>query len=815
MRYILILYYVIALFYPHMYCNAGNWTDSGNYETSWYNDLSSSFDISTAKELAGIAYLCNNGVSFTNKTINLQTDIDLSGYNWTPINTFDGIMNGNFHNISNFMINYTDNAFGAIKAFIINNTGEIENMELKGSVLLASRGYGAVSAGGLCVENTGCISNCIISCTVSAYNKISGADYRYNHNAGGVCVINKGEIINCVNNGDISAEPSVHDYGATLNFAGGIAGQNENTIINCVNYGNIHTVVGYSSSWKVGWGLPCGYAGGICGTNTGTINNVINLGNIEAAICILVSLDGTNSYGGGIVADNSGTTSNAYFSSSNTIIAPNILNAGTRLSSSQLNNTSYNFTDVLNQNIQILSDKRACFWTNSVTKNNNIPFHLNGFAVKTQVEDIHLNTAKFMAIPINISSSAITKKGFEYKKRDSQNYKKVYAQDDFSVEVSDLELSVKYVVRAFVMTTRGDVIYFNEIDFATSPITVETQECENITATGATLVGYVQSGTTPIQSQGFLWKEEYEKDFHVVYSTGQDFSYKLEGLQPNTSYYYQAFILTVAGESIYGDLANFSTSPVTITFPSPDIDKKSIYLHGRINCIVKTEVTIEYKKSTDVTYSNCLTESNDDGTFEIELKDLSPNTSYDCRAYINYNNVYYYSPIYTYTTKNIEIQTLSPILDTKVTFRGNVIGGENDAQVGFEYRDSNHPDMIKSDIIYSSLAEGITSFTAQTNNVTNNNTYKYRAFYIDSNNKYNYGDWVYFIPTDIISGINDIKYEAISIENGKITLPAIQIIRVYDAFGKEVYHGNTDCVFLGKGLYIININAISYKVMIK
>ena len=420
-----------------------------------------------------------------------------------------------------------------------------------------------------------------------------------------------------------------------------------------------------------------------------------------------------------------------------------------------------------------------------------------------------------MAIPINISSSAITKKGFEYKKRDSQNYKKVYAQDDFSVEVSDLELSVKYVVRAFVMTTRGDVIYFNEIDFATSPITVETQECENITATGATLVGYVQSGTTPIQSQGFLWKEEYEKDFHVVYSTGQDFSYKLEGLQPNTSYYYQAFILTVAGESIYGDLANFSTSPVTITFPSPDIDKKSIYLHGRINCIVKTEVTIEYKKSTDVTYSNCLTESNDDGTFEIELKDLSPNTSYDCRAYINYNNVYYYSPIYTYTTKNIEIQTLSPILDTKVTFRGNVIGGENDAQVGFEYRDSNHPDMIKSDIIYSSLAEGITSFTAQTNNVTNNNTYKYRAFYIDSNNKYNYGDWVYFIPTDIISGINDIKYEAISIENGKITLPAIQIIRVYDAFGKEVYHGNTDCVFLGKGLYIININAISYKVMIK
>ena len=37
-----------------------NWTSSGNYTISWFDNSKSEFHISTAKELAGLAYLVNN-----------------------------------------------------------------------------------------------------------------------------------------------------------------------------------------------------------------------------------------------------------------------------------------------------------------------------------------------------------------------------------------------------------------------------------------------------------------------------------------------------------------------------------------------------------------------------------------------------------------------------------------------------------------------------------------------------------------------------------------------------------------------------------
>ena len=37
------------------------WTDEGNYDISWYSADATEFTISTAQELAGLAYLVNNG----------------------------------------------------------------------------------------------------------------------------------------------------------------------------------------------------------------------------------------------------------------------------------------------------------------------------------------------------------------------------------------------------------------------------------------------------------------------------------------------------------------------------------------------------------------------------------------------------------------------------------------------------------------------------------------------------------------------------------------------------------------------------------
>ena len=55
-------------------------------DTSWFDEGESSFSISTANELAGVAKLVNDGVTeFEGKTITLSADIDLENLEWDPI----------------------------------------------------------------------------------------------------------------------------------------------------------------------------------------------------------------------------------------------------------------------------------------------------------------------------------------------------------------------------------------------------------------------------------------------------------------------------------------------------------------------------------------------------------------------------------------------------------------------------------------------------------------------------------------------------------------------------------------------------------
>ena len=87
------------------------WGDTA--DTSWYTDheADTEYRITTAEQLAGLAQLVNNktaSVSFEGKTIYLDNDLDLSGYQWTPIGNgsnfgryFAGTFDGQYHKITN------------------------------------------------------------------------------------------------------------------------------------------------------------------------------------------------------------------------------------------------------------------------------------------------------------------------------------------------------------------------------------------------------------------------------------------------------------------------------------------------------------------------------------------------------------------------------------------------------------------------------------------------------------------------------------------------------------------------------------------
>lgn len=80
----------------------------GDVDTSWYDDHAI-YQLSDAKQLAGLSYLLTQGVTFENKTIELTDDIDFEYLLWDPVHlsdiSFQGTFKSNGHSIKNLYIN--------------------------------------------------------------------------------------------------------------------------------------------------------------------------------------------------------------------------------------------------------------------------------------------------------------------------------------------------------------------------------------------------------------------------------------------------------------------------------------------------------------------------------------------------------------------------------------------------------------------------------------------------------------------------------------------------------------------------------------
>ena len=255
---------------------------NGTADTSWYNETSTEFEISTAEQLAGLAELVNNGNDFSGKTILLTADIVLNDTSdwenwensapnntWTPIgnssNRFSSTFDGQGHTVSGVYIN-SENKYQGLFG---HNEGTIKNIGVTESYI-----KGEYSVGGVCgLNNTlrGTISNCYNTGTISG-----------NLEVGGVCGGNYSgsTISNCYNSGSINGT-------GEYTIAGGVCGENNGTISNCYNSG---TVIG-----------NC-YVGGVCGSDSyGTISNCYNTGTISGNLEV-----------GGVCGWKTGTISNCY-----------------------------------------------------------------------------------------------------------------------------------------------------------------------------------------------------------------------------------------------------------------------------------------------------------------------------------------------------------------------------------------------------------------------------------------------------------------------------------------------------------------------
>ncbi|MFW6017144.1 MAG: hypothetical protein ACOCRK_11955, partial [bacterium] len=132
----------------------------------------------------------------------LGNDIDMSGFSWSTIQNFEGVLDGKGNEILNLEINDID--------FISNQKGTIQNVcfsnvSAKGSIV-----------GGLCYRNYGTIQNF----------SIKDAEINADSDVAGVCFDNNNIIKNCYFQGTLTA---INGW-SRLN---GISTWNEGTIKKC------------------------------------------------------------------------------------------------------------------------------------------------------------------------------------------------------------------------------------------------------------------------------------------------------------------------------------------------------------------------------------------------------------------------------------------------------------------------------------------------------------------------------------------------------------------------------------------------------
>ena len=207
-------------------CTIGDWADGGS-ESGEAEDLGysiqndGSYTVYNANGLMNIAELVNGGKTDIN--ITLDTNIDLTGKDWTPIgtsfrNSYTGTFDGGGHTIKGLTVTTNDQFVGLFG--YLNRAGTVKNVVMEGVQITSNQIYGG-SIGGVVGYSWGTIENCSVS------GSVSGTVY-----VGGVVGVQiGGSITGCSSSATVKGTVDV----------GGVAGQTNSsaTLTACYATGNV------------------------------------------------------------------------------------------------------------------------------------------------------------------------------------------------------------------------------------------------------------------------------------------------------------------------------------------------------------------------------------------------------------------------------------------------------------------------------------------------------------------------------------------------------------------------------------------------
>ena len=243
--------------------NAADWQAGGEYtytvslaaakDLGYTIESNGSYTVTSADGLMNIAELVNGGKSDIN--ITLDTDIDLTGKNWTPIgtnydNSYKGTFDGGGHTITGLTVTTYDKYAGLFGW--LNSAGTVKNVVMEGVQITNNHSSGF--AGGVVGNSWGTIENCSVSGSVngevydggvvgkqtsgSMTGCSSSATVKGTVNVGGVAGESWGSMTACYATGNVTLEiyPGKDiSGGGVVGFKGG------NSVLACYATGNVNS----------------------------------------------------------------------------------------------------------------------------------------------------------------------------------------------------------------------------------------------------------------------------------------------------------------------------------------------------------------------------------------------------------------------------------------------------------------------------------------------------------------------------------------------------------------------------------------------
>ncbi|MDD3340377.1 MAG: hypothetical protein PHS82_16175 [Lachnospiraceae bacterium] len=283
----------------------GDWAYPSTAPTTTWTGSGTSADdpyvITTAQQLADLAYLVNNGTTYANTYFALDGNIDLNDQEWTPIGLyqedekpFSGVLDGQGNTISGLRITAKHFNGSGLFGYLSSETGSatVKNLDVECDISGDSGLTGGVA--GVAILAT--IENCTVSGTMSTTATTSVASYVM---IGGIVGYGIADVTSCTNNASVTGDMYAGGIFARCLSAEAASGPAFYcNIRNCVNNGNIQgtTYVGgitgqifYPGRGYIYNCLNNGTVtgttsvGGIIGQNVGYVYNSLNLGAVSGA----------------------------------------------------------------------------------------------------------------------------------------------------------------------------------------------------------------------------------------------------------------------------------------------------------------------------------------------------------------------------------------------------------------------------------------------------------------------------------------------------------------------------------------------------